>query len=690
MTDVNIKIGTQGDISGLQKIDSGVQDLLNKVKLTYQQFQTPVTALADKAGAKKDLDALNQKASNIERKIAQTRLDILQGVEGPAGSPRHLEKLKQDLEVTGLQRKIAQIDMQQAPRGATPAQRLAGGAAFLGRGALKYGGIAAGMMGAFSLFSNISERMGDAEEMNRRFAMSMSVMRGQTRLDYKDVESFYEIDEALRRLGDTAFMTSKDMIPLNDVMRELSATVARPIKIGEGYINSVYDPSYLWGEYIQTANIGKSLEVEPSVITEFMLQGLRQGSFKEGTGLGTDFISKLMLNPNMRHRATEAVQAMGTVLTGSAQGVQGPRAYGIYNLIQTLNELDFETYRGSRGAQALLRMDQAFQGGGSENLQYFQAMALSPSFQESNRLRTAEYNALQKRESVDFGTGRFDQYISDIFQEVGAFGTAGQVEEQLRKLGFGKAAEYVSERYEDPTKMNIERLFEQYRSAYAAKDEGSRMLMTAQMARDLGVSFTDIGVLDEALRDKEFMRRAGKAGLDLSEVAESRRQWIESGKDVPSMDEYIKKKTTTEESFQSIAKNLKRIADELLPVFANDIGPALVSASQSIADLVRFFTGNDEKPEISPVTVSDYLNDPVSAFGRDLSNMYQRGMDDIRNPSQIFYPILHPIEYGKDLQRAGANDIEALGNLIDRLADKINSKPTNITFTGPPGAQVIE
>lgn len=556
-TDVGIQIKADADISGLNKLESGYQGVLTKVRSLYQEIASPITAIADRAEAKRGFDDLNRKAGEIKQQIARTRLDQLQGGFGPAAGPGYLTKLRTDLEMVQLQRDITQGGIQQPP---SMLGRAMGAGRFMGGKALKYGGAIAGVMGAYSLFSNISERMGVAEEGNMRFAMGLSAMRGRTPLDYGDVSGFYEIRELLKSMGQTAFMTAKDMIPFVDVMEEATSIFAGK----GGRFGLKFDPTALRADFAIAANIGKSLGVDTSALSGFLVGGMRQGAF--GGTEGTRMSTMLMLNENMMHRATEAIQSMQQLMSGTISGTQGLGAYGMFNLMQTLNESNFLAYRGTGGAQSLLGINQAFRGGGNQNLEYFRSMALNPAFQDINQRRLAEFNAMDAGGSTNYGTGRYDQMIADVFQELGAFATAGDVRKQLSSMGFTGAAAYVSERYQDMGKMNIERLFDQYRGAYGTKNEGRRFLMTAQMSKDLGVGFADIGVLNEALKDNEFMRRAREKGLGLGDVAESRRKWIESGAKLPEMEQYITKKTTTEEIFQAIARDMKKVSDNLLPV----------------------------------------------------------------------------------------------------------------------------
>lgn len=613
MTDVQIQIGANADITGLQKLETGYQSVLTKARQVYQEISSPITAIADRADAKRGLDDLNQKANEIKQQIARTRLDQLSGGYGPAAGPGYLSKLKTDLEMVQLQGDLAQGGLQQPQ---PILGRAMGAGRFLGGKALKYGGAIAGVMGAYSLFSNISERMGVAEEGNMRFATGLSAMRGKTSLDYSAVDSLYQVNELLNKMGQTAFMTAKDMIPFVDVMEEMTSTF-RGNYGSDSYYRSL---GVTRNEFVQTANIGKSLRVDSSTLSGFLVGGMRQGGFSgpEGSRMST----MLMLNENMMHRATESIQAMQQLISGTIHGTQGPRAYGMYNLMQTLNESKFQAYRGTGGAQSLLGINQAFRGGGNQNLEYFRAMALNPAFQDINQRRLAEFNSTAPSGPTNYSTGRYDQLISDVFQELGAFATSGDVTEQLRKMGFSGASEYVAGKYKDPTKMNIERLFDQYRGAYGTQDEGRRFLMTAQMSKDLGVSFADIGVLNEALKDDEFMRRSREKGLGVADVADARRKWTEAGAKLPEMEKYMTGKMTSEDHLQAIARDIKKVSDGLLPVAIRVLSKieSFTSQTASAIDSVVDFFNTGEGPSAVEINkknreaIAETFNEVISGI----------------------------------------------------------------------------
>lgn len=593
-TDVQIQIGANADVvqATLQKVDNGYTALLNKARQVYQEMESPITAVANKAKHTREYENLNSRAYEIEQRLARVSLEQSQGMLGPASGPGYTAKLINDLEKTNLERQVSQFDMipisQRSPSGAGVMKDVMGKGRFLGRKALGYGGMIAGGMGAFSLLSGIFGRMDDAEERNRRFATSVSVGRGRSPLDYADAPDLYEVNNILERMGHTAFMTTKEMLPFIDVLDELASTFkSTDLKfISRLKIESLKD------NFTVAANIGKSFGVETPILAGFLTAGMRQGSL--GGVEGTRMASMLMLNENMTHRATEAIQSMQQMMTGTVGGTQGLGASGMFNLMQTLNSSPFLAYRGAGGAQRMLGINQAFIGGGNENMQYFQSMALNPAFQEINRRRLSGFGG--DGGPTNYGTGRYDQLIADVFQELGAFATSGDVGVQLSQMGFSGAAAYISEKYKDPNKMNIERLFDQYRGAYGSENEGRRFLMTAQMSKDMGVSFSDIGVLDEALRDREFMRRSQEKGLGLGDVAQSWKNWKEAGGKIPEMEKYIKEKTKNEDLFQAMADSLKSISDDLIPLtntVLGDISAFTSTISTGVDRVANFFNAGE-------------------------------------------------------------------------------------------------
>ena len=150
-------------------------------------------------------------------------------------------------------------------------------------------------------------------------------------------------------------------------------------------------------------------------------------------------------------------------------------------------------------------------------------------------------------------------------------------------------------------KPSIQRVFEQYEGAYG-KGEGNQLLMTAQLAKDLGVSFSDVGVLRKAFKDKGFMKLAREQKLDPKAMAKLRRVYEEKGGAVGAED-IMTAKATFEQSMQDMAIDLKTMTTELLPkllpaiVTLAEYFPILTDSVVKIADLI-FGKDKEEPPEI--------------------------------------------------------------------------------------------
>ena len=578
MSDVSIDVTTKGDVTGIRQIEQASTGMFDRLKKKFNELQAtdPSQAIADRQLQNRQFSNLERKATELERKISMARLDQLQGVAGPAGGSAYIEELRKQREVVSIQRELG------GPPGQTMLQRGIGVAGGVGRKGLRFGSMVAGGLGAYSLMSNIFGEMGAAGDRQKSYATAASQLRDVPGVQYSDFQSFFKVNDILKEMGETALATSKDMQPMLDVAKEMG-------DISGG-------ASGFTGRFAKNINLAKMLGIDTGVLSQLYTPGLRSGGFRD-PGQMRGMAEMLMLNPNMRNRGAESLQAFQQLMSGTTSGTQGIGSFGMFNLMNTLNAGPARAYRGAGGAQALLGVNQAFRGGGNENLQYFQTMALSPAFQEMNEKRLQQYNKSTSAGATDYKTGRYDQLISDVFKDLGAFATAGDVKEQLSQQGFKGAAGYVGEKYKDMGKMNIERLFDQYRSAYGAKDEGKRLFMTAQMSKDLGVGFSDVGVINKALQDEGFMKLAAEGGLSPEMIAKSYDPFIDSGRDKKKITSVMEKEATKEQAFQDMAADLKQMLTDLMPKitpFLEEMVVQLPKLTDGIVSLANVFGGGEK------------------------------------------------------------------------------------------------
>lgn len=609
MSDVNIKIGTQGDVTGLQQIQRGYQDLIQKAKQAAQSMKahSPMHLAADRQLHDRKMGELDRKAADIERKIASIKLDMAK--TGATSAPE-LANLEQQSRVVGLERSVVGGDLAAIQNRQMSQRRMAGRfmapARYVGRAAtgkvMRYGGAIAGLLGAYSLLSKVGGAMGDDDLRNQEYALAASQLRGSG-ADFSTSKPFFDVGTTLKELGQTAYMTAKDMLPMLEAAKELGDISREASR-----------------EHTGLVNIGKSLKIDPQLIGEIINQSLKKGSFQAG-GQYADSMKAMMLNQNMMHRATESLQAMQSVMTSTSHGTQALGHFGAANLLDTLNNLGLRNYMGQGGADAIGRIDQAFRGGGNENFQYFQTMALHPAFQKRNAERLAAWRA-SSGGAANYGSGRYDMIIADIFKELGSMATPADVAKQLKGLGHTGASAYVEKMYGDSmNKSNLERTFEVYRSTFGSKNEGRRLFMEMQMAKDLGVGFTDIAVLNKAMQDKNFMKSAREGGWSNEEITQRWRAYTESGKDIGTAKSFLTEREKTQATWDAIAEGLNALVAELRP-YINDIMKPFAeymkgefksdfqaftkelpgfwedikTAASGIASLVNFFTGDDEPP----------------------------------------------------------------------------------------------
>ena len=620
MARVDIDIGTQGDVTGLKQIETGYQNLLTKSQQAYRSMMgsSPMDIAADKSSHERKMSELDLKARDIDRKMMQVKLGISEGATAPATGKDRMQELQTQALRVNYEKSVMQEEQRVIAQGREKRMGAIAPYARAGRFAvgktLKYGGLIAGGLGAYSLFSNIFGEMAGAEERNMAYAMALSTTRGRrdeqrykgvipqeeqhlyyggrtdyggkTRIDYDDVvKPFFQVKEALKSIGETAYITAKDMAPMLEVVKEIG-DVSGGRKGTAG------------ARLAQITNIGKLLGVESPVLSQFLTQGIRGGGFT-GDIQGTDMAKVMMLNQNMMHRATESLQAMQQVMVGTTHGVQGLGAFNMLNLMDTLNSSQFRAYRGMGGANMMMRVDQAFRGGGNENFQYMQTLALNPSFQVQNARRLAAFKDAQEGAPTNYGTGRYDQFIADIFKDLGAFATPQDVIKMLGGekvdgkyvggLGFGGAARYVEEKYgASLNKTNIERTFDQYRLAFNAKDEGQKLFMTAQIAKDMDIKFADVGVLSKAFENEEFMKRARKGGFAPGEVAGIYERFKKEGMTMPELDEFLEGKAEAKRIAVETATKLQAAKDILVRKLVEGGGmEAIITIAGALPKLVE-------------------------------------------------------------------------------------------------------
>ena len=579
---MQIEINTNLNDAGVRKLDSGVQNLITKTNQAYRKLQegSPIQAAADKQMHARKMDDLERKSSELERKIHRIRTLGMEGQLGPEHKA-YVQKLGLRRQALGFERSdVAGLAEEsraiQAKRSAMIAPVVRAGRFTAGK-ALKYGSIGAGMLGAYSLVSGIMGQVGTADEMNLAYAGALSATRGKQGLDYSNIKPYYEVQSILEELGQTAYMTSKEMIPLLDVSKEL-ADFSRAGAKG----------------LIGVANIGKSLGVDTAVLSQFMTGGLQRGNFSAGGQYG-DMAKMMMLNQNMMQRATESIQSMQQVMGGTMHGTQGLGAFGIFNLLDTLNSSGNRAFMGSGGASAALRFDQAFRGDGSENLQYMQTLALNPAFQQRNQ-RMAGRNVTQG--PTNWGSGAYDQLIADQLKELGAFATPADLITSLKGRGISGAEGYIKKMYGGGMgKMNIQRLYDVYGGTFGAgKGEGQKMFMQAQMAKDLGISLADVGVFGEAIADPKFLERAKKGKLATGEYAAAFGAYKEGGTE--GLEKYFKDRKTNEEAMLAMAVGIKNAIDELKGVMNQYLKPLSEITKEWLPEIAKTLIswfGTDEQ-----------------------------------------------------------------------------------------------
>ena len=606
MTGVSIDITTKGDVTGLKNIEQASAGMFDRLKRKFNELQAkdPAQDIADKQLQQRQFSNLERKASELERKIATARIDQLQyGVKGAAepGGSSYINELRRQREIVSMQQKLVGAPVPAGPTGMGIAGRI-------GRKGLKYGSMLAGGLGAYSLLSNIFGEMGGVDERNIAYATSMLASRSNpnitedlstygtqgTGLSFGKTKPFLELGNTLRELGKTSLITAIDMGKMLDVAKELGDFSARTDNRG----------------LARAVNMGKMIGVDPSVLNQLFTGGLQRGNFQAG-GQYSDIAMAMMLNPAMMHRSTESLQAMQQVLSGTMHGTQGLGAFGTFNLLDTMNRSGNRAYMGAGGAQAMLRMDQAFRSGGNENMQYFQTLALNPAFQEKNARMVAAGANVQVT-GTNYGTGRYDQIITDIFKGLGAFATPEDaikmmsgvegVKGGLGYTGFGK---YIQEKFAGSMKKtNIERMFDVYRATYGSEgNEGSRLFMTAQLAKDMGVSFADVGVMERATKDTDFMRAAAKGSLSPTEIAKRYKEFETAGGG--SAVAFLEMKAEDKREKIAAAKELQDMKDALVPLMtasAKALTNFLEPISTGVTTISNFFK-TAEGP--SAVEVSD-------------------------------------------------------------------------------------
>lgn len=447
--------------------------------------------------------------------------------------------------------------------------RIIGG---ISRRALGYGSAAIGIAGGYSLLSNIAGELGGVDQRNLAYATALSATRGRQGLDYSVKKPFFEIQKLFEDLGQTIYATSKDMEPMLEVAKELSDfSGGRKGTTG--------------GRLAGAVNIGKALGVDPNALSELLTGGLRTGAFRGG-GDYVEITKMMMLNQNMMHRASEAIQAMSQVLSSTTHGAQGVGAFGIFNLLDTLNSSQNRAYWGAGGASAAMRIDQAFRGGGDESFQYMQTLALNPAFQARNA-RLARQSSGRGRQATNWGSGSYDQLISDVMKDLGAFATPQDLIKTLSGMGITGAEGYIKEMYGGGmNKMNIQRLYDVYSNQFGANEStGKKFFMQMQMARSMGVKPSDIGVIGEALQNETFMRRAKEGKLDTGEYAAAFRSFQQGGKG--GLDKWFQNRAKNQESFIAIAQAIRDSVDIIKQIATEYIKPAGEALKEWLPEMAK-------------------------------------------------------------------------------------------------------
>jgi len=589
MTDVNIKLNAQtGDVTGLKTIENGYQNLIQKSKQAYQAMQrhSPMQMAADRQAFDRKMADLDQKGRDLERKIASSKLDMAITGNQPNES---FKKMQKDLEITNLQRDVLQRENRDALDARRERQDLMGDISsrlgrtgrFVGRKAARYGGAVLGLAGVYSIFSNVGSELGGVDERNLSYATALSSTRNRQGMDYSTKKPFFEVQKIIEELGQTAYMTSKDMLPLLNTAKDLA-------DFSKGGAKGL----------VSIANIGKSLGVDTGIIDELLSGAIQHGNIKGLGGGNSDMIKMLMFNQNIMYRSSESLQAMSQVLSGATHGTQGVGAFGIFNLLDTLNSSKNRTYWGSGGSNAALRIDQAFRSGGDESFQYMQTLALNPAFQSRNA-RLAGIGG--KGGKTNWGSGAYDQLMADMMKELGAFATPQDLMKAMKGMGVSdKGSEaYINKMYGGNggmNKMNIERLFDVYSGSFGAgENSGRKFFMQMQMARSMGVSPTDIGVIGEAIKDRNFMARAKSGKLGAGEYASAYESYKSGGQ--KGLDQFFEARSKNQESMISIAQGIRDAIDKIKPVITDIIGPAAEMLKEWLPEMAKVVLSNWGSPE---------------------------------------------------------------------------------------------
>lgn len=595
MTDVQIQIGTQGDVGGLSKIKDEYT-LLGKAKQAYFNIKEKPQAVGERMSADRKLVELERKAGDIDRKMMAAKLGMAEGRIAPEEGKAALKKLEIESLRSNYERSFAReqqqvIRQREQSRARIMAPVMGAGRAVGGR-ALRYGAMGAGMLGAYSLISSIMGETGGVDERNLAYATALSAARGRGTggVDYATDKPFFELQEMLDELGQTAFMTSKEMVPLLDVAKELanfSKEASKPLA--------------------DVANIGKSLGVATPAIAEFFKGALQRGNIEvtEGGELkrsDVEMSKMMMLNQNMMHRASESLQAMQQVMTATTHGVTGLGGFGIFNLLDTLNASQNRAYRGFGGAQAALRIDQAFRGGGADDaFQYMQTMALNPAFQATNRRRLEATRGVVAGEA-NWESGYYDQLIADLSKSLGAYSTPEDLIKTMKGMGVAGGEGYIQKMFGGDggmKKMNIQRLFDVFSTTYGAEQNiGNKFMMQMKMASSMGVSPADIGVIGEAMRSPEFMERAEAGKLKPGEYAAAYKSYEKGG--MEGYQKWFQTRSENQETMISVAQGIRGAVDEIKVVmneYLKPMGEIVKEYLPEIAKTLIKWIGADEQKE---------------------------------------------------------------------------------------------
>ncbi len=631
MADVNISIGAQGDASGIASIKNEYT-ALGRAKQAYLNIKDKPQAVGARMSSERKMADLERKATDIDRRMMAAKLGMAEGSMAPTAGKEAIKKLEAESLRVNYERSFAreqqQIITQRSQERSKTFAPIVGAGKFAVGKTLKYGAAGAGMLGAYSLISSIMGETGGVDQRNLAYATALSSARGRTgegSIDYATDKPFFEIQEMLDELGQTAFMTSKEMVPLLDVAKELgdfSKMAAKPIT--------------------GAANIGKSLGVDPAVLAALLKEGLQKGGFEKG-GQYVDISKMMMLNQNMMHRASESLQSMQTVMQGTMHGTSGLGGFGIFNLLDTLNTSQNRAYRGAGGAQAALRIDQAFRGGGTDDaFQYMQTLALNPAFQASNKRRAGRNVSSGP---TNWESGYYDQLIADLSQSLGAFATPEDIIKNMKGMGVTGGESYIKKMFGGDggmKKMNVQRLFDVYGTTYGAdKSSGNKFFMQMQMAKSMGVSPADIGVIGQAVNDPKFMERAKKGKLQTGEYAEAYKAYEEGGGG--GYEKWFRDRSENQETMISIASDIRTTIDEMKETINNNLKPLMEITKEWLPEVVKTFIrvlGSDEqKKELERKELITSYNKELKGMGlRPGMEGFELAMEDkvsIRTPVGI-------------------------------------------------------